>query len=108
MKKQITLKEAKGLKMTECKESLFGQMLIIFGDKFVCLGVEQGYESQDQSVIEEDLDLFHFGDKELIESGVISKEELQYKKQERSDMMKKQNEERELLQLKRLQQKYLK
>lgn len=54
-----------------------GQCLLVFSDRtFSVLGVDRGYERGDEVITEATLDLFQFGDSELIRAGITTAEEM--------------------------------
>lgn len=106
MKTQTTLQKATGKPLSDCAESQCGQILLIFGDEYVCLGVCSGYERGDEEIEESELDLFDFGDETLIEKGVISREELENRRANRNAQFQRQIEERERASYMRLRAKF--
>lgn len=87
MKKPITLQNAVGKTLTQFSFSIFGQMLLVFGDEYVCfaaIGDELG---------EEDLNLFEFGDNLLLKAGILSADELSTKRAERDAAHKQRYED---------------
>ncbi len=72
LKKQITMKEAVGQTLT-CKiTGINDQTLLVFGDEFVCLGVARGYDAGDECIVEEKLNVFTFGEAQLIEGCIVT------------------------------------
>lgn len=108
MKKEITDKEAIGRTITGFVYSYTsGRMIITFnGDTFTTFGIKRGYESGDEEIISEKLDLFDFGDDELVKADILSKDELEEKLTKRDRQWKQQREAQEFVEYKRLKAKW--
>ena len=92
MKTQTTLQSAIGKPLTGYAESYGDQILLIFGDEYVCLAVRRGYERGEEEIAELKLDLFDFGDEELVSKGVFSQEEMKSLRAERDAQRQRQSE----------------
>lgn len=104
MKTQTTLREARGERLTDFGRSLRDDLLLIFGDYYVCLRAMQYY---DDPVIEEtSLDLFGFGDDALIAKGVVSESELEELRQVRDAEQEAQFQSSERAAYERLRKKF--
>lgn len=106
MKTQTTLQNAIGKPLTDYAYSAWGQLLLIFGDEYVCLGVKRGYEHGDEEIEEEELTLFDFGDETLIEKGVISREDLESMRLEQNAKEQRRREDSDRAAYERLRAKF--
>lgn len=99
MKKEITLSNAVGkiLKGFEFSCSCGQAVLIFTDDTFATLKVDIGYDRGDVEIADGKLELYDFGDDQLIGLGVITKTELNEKrdKKSREFLSKQENAERE-------------
>lgn len=100
MKKPITLQNAVGKTLTNSVFSMFDQMLLVFGDEYVCL------EHKRDDIEEDDLNLFDFGDDLLINAGILSADELSTKRAERDAIRNQQYEEEERANYERLKARF--
>jgi hypothetical protein len=78
MYREVKLTGAIGKIVAAVEFSRFnGQCVIAFTDgMFSTLGVEPGYDRGDNSIMSDPLDVFDFGDVELVRSGIVTAEEL--------------------------------
>lgn len=84
-----------------------GQMIIVFTDNtFTTFGIERSYEPGNEDIKSEELSLFDFGDKELIELGIITKEALERRKGIEDRKWEREVELREKQHLAKLKEKY--
>ena len=114
MKTEVKLTEAVGktLAAVEFSESYCGgQAVLAFTDgTFATLGIERGYESGDEEIVEEALSVFDFGDKKLVRAGIVSADELAAMRKARDDQQKAEQqarqEARDRQELERLKKKF--
>jgi hypothetical protein len=80
MKTEVKLTEAVGktLAAVEFSDAYLAQQCVLaFADgTFATLGVERGYESGDEEITEEPLNVFDFGDEKLVRAGIVTAEEM--------------------------------
>ncbi len=80
MKSEIKLTNAIGktLAAVELSNRCYGgQAVIAFTDgTFATLGIDRGYESGDEEIKEDALRVFEFGDEKLIRAGIVTLEEI--------------------------------
>ena len=107
MKTEIMDKQAVGKTISRFAYSFVsGQMVISFSDEtFITFGVSKDYDGE-VNIVNKELALFNFGDSELIESGIISKEEIENKRTEYNKLCKNRQENSERLQYERLKAKF--
>jgi len=107
MKTQTKLEKVTGKTLTGFAESYIeGQIILIFGDEFVCLGVDRGYESGDERVVEDNLDWLGFGHDTLIDKGLITEDELTSMKANKHAVFKAKQEARDLITYNNLRVKF--
>ncbi len=107
MKQQIPFTMAVGRPLTGYAFGpVNGQLLLVFGDYYVCLGVERGYESGDESINEEPLAPLDFGDDYLLGAGVFSVDELTAMKEAKNNEYKARREAQERKMFEELRAKY--
>jgi hypothetical protein len=89
MKTEVKLTESVGKTLTAVEFSenyCGGQCLLVFADgTFATLGVDRGYESGDEEITEEPLELFDFGDEKLVRAGVVTADEIAAMRKARDD-----------------------
>ena len=93
MMKQIHLADIAGRTVAGYESSSDGsQFLLSFTDgTFVLLRIEHGYEPGDETILEGyELDIFHFGDAQLMRIGVVTEHEIRDRRAERAELMKAQ------------------
>lgn len=107
MKTQIALNDAIGKTLTGHTSSWgASQMLLIFGDEFVCLEAKRGYENGEEDIEEARLDLCMFGDDPLVESGICTQDELDQIREAKSAEEKRRYEYNEQVIYERLKAKF--
>lgn len=108
MKTEITLEQAVGKTLEGFVKSFTcGQMVLTFTDgTFATLGIDRGYGSGDETIVQERLALNDFGDETLIGIGVTTKEEIVSFRHERDKNNRKNQEDRERIQYLALKKKY--
>lgn len=79
MLKEISEEEATGKSIRMFLHSLVAQQLVIIfsDDTFTTFGLARGYEPHDDYIETQDLRLLDFGDEALIQSQIVTKEELE-------------------------------
>ena len=105
MKAQTTLQNAVGKTLTDYAETQWGQLLLIFGEEYVCLGVKRGYDPGDEEIVESKLDLFGGEDETLIAKGVISQDEMETLKAKHAAQQQLHQKAKEQAAYKRLREK---
>ena len=106
MKTEITAKEAIGKTITDIiYSSPAGQMIICFDDSFSAFGVERGYEGE-VDIINKKVDLFDFGDAELIKARILTKTELEEGRAEKRVAWQRTRDTQDYLEYKRLKSKF--
>lgn len=114
MKTEVKLTEAVGktLQAVEFSASYCGgQAVLAFTDgTFATLGVERGYESGDEEIVEEPLAVFDFGDEKLVRAGLVTAKELEAMRKARDEQQRAerqaQQEARDRQEFERLKRKF--
>lgn len=110
MKTEISLESIKGKtidNMTWGNDYMSSQVVIVFtDDSFITLCVEHNYDLDDLQIVSEKLDPLTFGDKKLIQSGVVDQDEMIALRQEYEKKRKLQREANERRTFEILKQKY--
>ena len=110
MKKEILLGEAKGKTIENiayCNPYLSSQLVFTFtDDTFITLACEKDRDDETCVIVPTKLDLFNFGDIELVESGIVSKEEMITLRQIYNNKLQLECDENERRQYEKLKKKY--
>ena len=108
MKKEIRLTEAIGKTLEGFEFSITcGQAVLTFTDgTFATLGVDRGYEAGDEEIEETELELFNFGHDKLIALGIISKEEMDEKREQLRKASADSQAQRDRAEYERLRRKF--
>ena len=108
MKKEILLGEAKGKTIENiayCNPYLSSQLVFTFtDDTFITLAGEKDRDDETCVIVPTKLDIFNFGDIELVESGIVSKEEMITLRQIYNNQLERDENERR--QYEKLKKKY--
>lgn len=110
MKTEVTLREAVGKVLTNVAFSEWansGKCVLVFSDEtFTTLGIERGYEADDEEIREDKINLLEFGDEILVRVGIATREELATIRSERKkrmeDEIQARTHERDLREFERL------
>ncbi len=105
--KQITIKEAKGLKILNYASCQVAQQTVITleGDKFITLGLDDAWEWYDKEIVDQELNKNRFSELELLRIGVVTQEEIKIKEKKRLQQLES-RKDAELELYKKLKAKY--
>jgi len=82
------------------------QLLLVFGDEYVCLGVDIGHEAGDDEITETCLEILSFWDEALIQNGVVTAEEIAQARAGRTEQARRVKEAIDRQEYERLRRKF--